>query len=264
MSGQMRVPFVFVPEGEPVPGEVHGPDWVSLPATFVPEGDGQATASGQPWPRDRLGRPWGRDRRGNPVCPLTELPPGGPVPGENALDAPDPVAAYRATEAVFRDPAAAAGLVRTAAAGGRGNAGGSGQIDDSVDSSVPTAPSAPFNPEANDIGNPSGESAPAQYGPPAPSQTLRGGASYYPPTGHPMANRQPYDPNAMTAAMRHVAFGTVVTVTLASDPSRSVTVTVTDRGPYVAGRVIDLTPAAFVALVGSTAPGVVNVVVTVP
>jgi len=79
-----------------------------------------------------------------------------------------------------------------------------------------------------------------------------------------MANRQPYDPNAMTAAMLGVAFGTVVTVTLAGDPSRSITVTVTDRGAYVAGRVIDLSPAAFTALVGSLAPGVVQVVVTVP
>ena len=67
----------------------------------------------------------------------------------------------------------------------------------------------------------------------------------------------------MTAAMPGVALGTVVTVTLASDPSRSITVTVTDRGPYVPGRVIDLSPAAFTALVGSLAAGVEQVVVTV-
>lgn len=79
-----------------------------------------------------------------------------------------------------------------------------------------------------------------------------------------MANRQPYDPSAITAAMLGVAFGTVVTVTLADDPGRSITVTATDRGPYVTGRVIDLGPAAFTALVGSLAPGVVQVVVTVP
>jgi len=67
----------------------------------------------------------------------------------------------------------------------------------------------------------------------------------------------------MTAAMLHVPFGTVVTVTLTSNPGSSLVVTVTDRGPYAAGRVIDLTLAAFIALLGSTALGVVQVVVTV-
>jgi rare lipoprotein A len=79
-----------------------------------------------------------------------------------------------------------------------------------------------------------------------------------------MANHQMFDPNAMNAAMRHVPFGTVVTVILADNPNSSITVTVTDRGPFVVGRVIDLTPAAFIALVGSTAPGIVRVVVMVP
>ncbi len=107
------------------------------------------------------------------------------------------------------------------------------------------------------------QNAPPSQTIPAQSQAVKGGASYYPPTGRLMANRQPYDPNAMTAAMLGVGFGTAVTVTLAGDPHRSVTVTVTDRGPYVAGRAIDLTPAGFKVLVGSLAPGVVQVVATV-
>lgn len=52
-----------------------------------------------------------------------------------------------------------------------------------------------------------------------------------------------------------------VIVTSLKDPSRSIHVTVTDRGPYIDGRVIDLTPAAFQALFGSTKIGVGPVVV---
>jgi len=126
-----------------------------------------------------------------------------------------------------------------------------------------TGPGAPRTIGPNNYAPAPGGTLP-QYGPPSPTQTLRGGASFYRPTGNPTARGQPYDPNAMTAAMLHVPFGTVVTVTLTSNPGSSIVVTVTDRGPYAAGRVIDLTPAAFIALVGSIAAGVVQVVVSVP
>ncbi len=51
------------------------------------------------------------------------------------------------------------------------------------------------------------------------------------------------DPRALTAAHRTLPFGTIVTVTN-RDNGRQVEVTITDRGPFIAGRVIDLTPAA--------------------
>jgi len=49
--------------------------------------------------------------------------------------------------------------------------------------------------------------------------------------------------NALTAAHRTLPFGTKVHVTNTKN-GQSVTVTITDRGPFVAGRVIDVTPAA--------------------
>jgi len=47
----------------------------------------------------------------------------------------------------------------------------------------------------------------------------------------------------MTAAHRTLPFGTGVRVTNTTN-GRSVVVRITDRGPFVAGRVIDLSPAA--------------------
>jgi rare lipoprotein A len=49
--------------------------------------------------------------------------------------------------------------------------------------------------------------------------------------------------HAFTAAHRTLPFGTKVRVTH-SKSGKSVVVTITDRGPFVRGRIIDLTPAA--------------------
>jgi peptidoglycan lytic transglycosylase len=51
----------------------------------------------------------------------------------------------------------------------------------------------------------------------------------------------------MTAAHRSLPFGTLVKVTH-NHSGRSVVVRINDRGPFVRGRVIDLTPAAAHAL----------------
>jgi rare lipoprotein A len=53
--------------------------------------------------------------------------------------------------------------------------------------------------------------------------------------------------HALTAAHRSLPFGSKVRVTNKHN-GRSVVVTITDRGPFVHGRVIDLTPAAAHAL----------------
>jgi rare lipoprotein A (peptidoglycan hydrolase) len=68
-------------------------------------------------------------------------------------------------------------------------------------------------------------------------------ASYYGRTleGHPMANGQPFDADDYTAAHKSLPFGTELDVSYAGE---SVRVTVTDRGPYVAGRDLDLSLAA--------------------
>jgi rare lipoprotein A len=55
------------------------------------------------------------------------------------------------------------------------------------------------------------------------------------------------DPSALTAAHRSLPFGSHVRVTNRRN-GRSVVVTVTDRGPFVRGRIIDVTPAAARAL----------------
>ncbi len=49
--------------------------------------------------------------------------------------------------------------------------------------------------------------------------------------------------NAMTAAHRTLAFGTIVKVTNLEN-SRTVRVRINDRGPHVAGRILDLSAAA--------------------
>ena len=55
------------------------------------------------------------------------------------------------------------------------------------------------------------------------------------------------DAGKMTAAHRTLPFGTRVTVVNRSN-GRSVVVRINDRGPFVRGRVIDLSPAAGRAL----------------
>jgi rare lipoprotein A len=57
----------------------------------------------------------------------------------------------------------------------------------------------------------------------------------------------PLNDNAMTAAHKSLKFGSKVRVTNKSN-GKSVTVTITDRGPYVRGRCIDLTKAGALAL----------------
>ena len=55
------------------------------------------------------------------------------------------------------------------------------------------------------------------------------------------------NPQGLTAAHRSLAFGTRVRVTNKRN-GQSVVVTINDRGPFVRGRIIDVTPAAARAL----------------
>jgi rare lipoprotein A len=61
------------------------------------------------------------------------------------------------------------------------------------------------------------------------------------------ANGEHVSPGALTAAHRTLPFGTMVRVTN-KGTGRSVVVRINDRGPFVRGRIIDLTPAAARAL----------------
>ena len=72
-----------------------------------------------------------------------------------------------------------------------------------------------------------------------------GEASWYSATfqGHLTANGERYDGGALTAAHRTLPLGSYVRVrSLAT--GKSVAVRINDRGPFVRGRDIDLTPAA--------------------
>lgn len=87
-----------------------------------------------------------------------------------------------------------------------------------------------------------------------------GVASYY-WQGQRVASGGWFNPNAMTAAHKTLPFGTRVRVTHARS-GRSVDVVINDRGPFIAGRIIDLSRAAASAI-GMTAQGIAQVKVMV-
>ncbi|MGE5156716.1 MAG: septal ring lytic transglycosylase RlpA family protein [Gemmatimonas sp.] len=84
-------------------------------------------------------------------------------------------------------------------------------------------------------------------------RVFSGVASFYGnESGRKTASGQRFDQNALTCAHRSLPFGTKLRVT---HNGRSVVVTVNDRGPFVRGRVLDLSTAAARA-VGLTSAGV--------
>ena len=66
-----------------------------------------------------------------------------------------------------------------------------------------------------------------------------------------------FNPNAMTAAHKTLPFGTRVRVTHAGN-GRSVIVKINDRGPYIKGRIIDLSKAA-AGVIGMQGQGVARI-----
>lgn len=92
------------------------------------------------------------------------------------------------------------------------------------------------------------------------SGTFAGKASYYgAESGARTASGARYNPGGMTAAHRSLPFGTKLKVT---HGGRSVVVTVNDRGPFVRGRVLDLSKGA-AQVIGLTGRGVGHVVAEV-
>jgi rare lipoprotein A len=74
------------------------------------------------------------------------------------------------------------------------------------------------------------------------------------------ASGERFDNNAMTAAHKTLPFGTEVIVKNVNT-GRSVKVKINDRGPFVKGRVIDLTRAAF-SRIATLDEGLVKVEIT--
>jgi rare lipoprotein A len=84
---------------------------------------------------------------------------------------------------------------------------------------------------------------PAATSPAVPKRQV-GKASFYADrfAGRKMANGKRMDPNDDNAASRTLPLGTKARVTNL-DTGRSAIVTIEDRGPYVDGRIVDLSPA---------------------
>ena len=103
---------------------------------------------------------------------------------------------------------------------------------------------------------------PVAVAPPVPSRVEAeesGYASWY---GHPYHGRQTasgevYDMNDLTAAHRTLPLGTRLLVTNL-DTGQAVEVRVNDRGPFIEGRILDLSYAA-AQVVGTVGPGVIRV-----
>jgi len=98
--------------------------------------------------------------------------------------------------------------------------------------------------------------------PPAPAPvgySEEGNASWYglPFNGRRASNGEIYDMNKLTAAHRTLPFETVVRVTNLNN-GKTTTVRITDRGPFVDNRIIDLSQAA-AREIESISPGVVPV-----
>ena len=96
----------------------------------------------------------------------------------------------------------------------------------------------------------------ASIGSQSSGRGFAGKASYYGnESGSRTASGQRFNQNAMTAAHRSLPFGTKLRVT---HRGQSVVVTVNDRGPFIRGRVLDLSKGAARAI-GLTGAGVGHV-----
>jgi len=93
-------------------------------------------------------------------------------------------------------------------------------------------------------------------------RTETGLASYYSDklNGHATASGESFNNSKLTAAHKKLPFGTMVKVTNTAN-GKSVVVRVNDRGPFVAGRIIDLSKAAATAI-GMVSAGIAKVIIT--
>jgi rare lipoprotein A len=89
-----------------------------------------------------------------------------------------------------------------------------------------------------------------------PASAQCGGASWYALYSQ-TASGEPMNPAELTAAHRSLPFGTRLKVTNQKN-GKSVVVRINDRGPFIKGRVIDLSKAAAKQL-GFVSSGVTNI-----
>lgn len=91
---------------------------------------------------------------------------------------------------------------------------------------------------------------------PAEAKERCGGASWYALTSM-TASGERMNPSKLTAAHRSLSFGTELEV-VNQDNGKTVTVRINDRGPFIDGRVIDLSKAA-ASEIGMISAGVADV-----
>ena len=94
----------------------------------------------------------------------------------------------------------------------------------------------------------------------APVHAATGWASYY-KSGRLTANGEHFKPMGLTCAHRKMAFGTKLKVTNLRN-GRSVIVRVNDRGPFIRGRILDLSLGA-AKVIGLNAVGVGKISFTI-
>lgn len=101
--------------------------------------------------------------------------------------------------------------------------------------------------------------APPQSNSPGRSYTETGKASFYADKfqNRKTASGERFDQNAKTAAHKKLPFGTNVKVTNLKN-GKSVIVRINDRGPFIKGRIIDLSRSAF-SRIGNTRAGIIKV-----
>jgi rare lipoprotein A len=94
----------------------------------------------------------------------------------------------------------------------------------------------------------------------APVHAATGWASFY-KSGRLTANGERFKPMGLTCAHRKLAFGTKLKVTNLRN-GRSVIVRVNDRGPFIRGRILDLSLGA-AKVIGLNASGVAKISFTI-
>jgi rare lipoprotein A len=106
-------------------------------------------------------------------------------------------------------------------------------------------PTRPPEPLSRDLTRSPAATAPPIQQPKIISTGSCGASFYHEPQG--TANGETFDPNALTAAHKTLPFNSLVRVTNPTN-GKSVTVRINDRGPYISGRCLDLSRAAFAAI----------------
>ena len=91
----------------------------------------------------------------------------------------------------------------------------------------------------------------------SPTQIATQGVASFYSEGQQTASGEKFDTSALTAAHPTLPFGTRLRVTNVAT-GRSVTVRVNDRGPYIPGRIVDVSPTAANAL-GMVESGIAKV-----